>query len=147
MLGAVVGGHLGRQLHEHLVKALALGLGIRAGGPFGGLTLAQGLFHGAAVLVAGVGEADHQEVAAAPGGEAEVVVEPVGLVVDFVDVGGPGQVHAPVVAQDAGRDGVREVGEQRAAGALGQARHALPNGIEVDDSKVFHLANGVIDRA
>ena len=98
------------------------------------------------LLVAGVGEADHQEVAAAPGSEAEVVVEPVGLVVDFVDGGGPDQVHAPVVAQDAGHGGVRKAGEQRAAGALGQAAHALAGGVEIVDGKVFNLAGGTVDR-
>ena len=45
-----------------------------------------------------------------------------------------------------GHGGVRKAGEQRAAGALGQAAHALAGGVEVIDGKVFNLAGGTVDR-
>lgn len=44
MVGAVVDGHVGGQLHEHLVEALALLLGLSAGGLLAGLAVTQGLF-------------------------------------------------------------------------------------------------------
>ena len=122
-------GQRHRGLLEEVRQLLALALGFGAGGAVGGLAFAQGLLHGGAGLVGGVGEADDEQVLAALGGEAEVVIDAVGLVVDLKSVGLVGLVRAAVEVENTGGRHLRKAGEGRGARPLGQARHALGGGV------------------
>ncbi|RZJ62757.1 MAG: hypothetical protein EOO58_00130 [Hymenobacter sp.] len=62
-----------------MVEALALGFGLGPGGLLPSLALAQRMLDGAAILVAGIGEANQQVRPAAPGAEFKKVIQSVGL--------------------------------------------------------------------
>jgi hypothetical protein len=136
VVGPMVHSHVGGQLHEHLLEALALLLGLGAGLPLGGLAFAQGFLHRSARLVAGIGEADQQPVAAPPGRHVKVVIEAVGLVVEVAAAGFARLEHAPVKPKRA--VGVR-IGKARtnsAAGTFPQSRHALGRRIQVFEGEI-----------
>jgi len=125
-----------------LLQGSALGFGLDAGDPLAGLAFAQGYFHGAAPVVGGVGEAHHQYVAAALGGELEVIVEAVVRVVQVVATGLTRQQRVAVERKNPRLPRVGVQRQKRGGGALGQPEHPLGGGVEVHVGQVDKLGGG-----